>query len=150
MKNCRIAEIDLPRYGGARGGGARLELGRMAANACCAGVCPAKREIFKTRNVLKIETLAGCRESPPGLFRQPGRADDIRPCRIFRSFNRIKSAVDKSAAAFYNIPQSDDGEGRERRPPESRRAVRAGGGTSQVLWLPSRTFDKVGRPVRPR
>ena len=55
--------------------------------------------------------------------------------------------VDKRASAFYNIPQSDDGEGRGRGPSESRRVVRAGGNAPQVLWLPSRTFDNVGRPV---
>ena len=45
------------------------------------------------------------------------------------------SPVDKSLRTPYNIPQSNDGEGRGRGPSESRRVVRAGGKGSQVLWL---------------
>ncbi len=36
----------------------------MSANGCAAGVCGAKRQIFRLQSNLKIETLAGCRESP--------------------------------------------------------------------------------------
>ena len=61
---------------------------------------PAKREIFKMLHILKIGTLAGCRKSPGGLFRQPEAADQSaafaymdcpRQCRSW-SVRRRKTA----------------------------------------------------------
>ena len=60
--------------GGARGGGARLVWDQMSVNGCFADVCGAKRQIFQLPCDWKIETSAGCGESPCGLSPQPGAA----------------------------------------------------------------------------
>lgn len=69
--SCR--KMGSPRCRGSSRGRCPLEWNRMPASTCAAGACPAQREIFKAHSVLKIGALAGCRKSPPGLFRQPAR-----------------------------------------------------------------------------
>ena len=96
---------------------------------------PSRRAALDRGCSARIPVLkSSCAFESPGIgaaLAKRGKQNDHR----LQTKPSENSPVDKSLRTPYNIPQSNDGEGRGRGPSESRRVVRAGGKGSQVLWL---------------